>query len=231
MNARPPACDQDQGRSLGTNEGKSVIKKTLAACGVIVAFAAAGCGASSSGTSAGVSGGSSATPTASPTSAPPAWAAALGPGVTVTGSSTATAGDGSPAGVFLSLLKVVKTGNFSQMCASYEPSVQAKCKSTVGSIPAAEAKKALPTYKNIVPSYTASDGAKALVGSTGTACQPHSTPACSSNTKPAAIFDSGKSFSALWKEAVIANNSSQNTYSLIPFIKVNGTWYLYANGM
>jgi hypothetical protein len=193
-----------------------LIKKTfgLAAFGIMVALAA-GCSSGPSGSSA-----------ASPRTTAPAWAKSLGSGVTVTGSSTAKAGDGSPAGVFLSLLKDIRAGKFSPMCAFYQPSLQSKCKSQIGSIPAAEVKSVLPTYKDLVPSYTAFDGDKALVGSTGAVCAAGS---CSTNTNPAALFDSGKSFSTLWQAPADGSNSS--AYALIRLIKVNGTWYLYTTSV
>jgi len=213
------------------------LKKTfrLAACGVMAALAAAGCSSSSSGSSAAAGKGAdsaSATAAASPKATTPAWAKSLGSGVTVTGSSTAKADDGSPAGVLLSLLRAAPTGNISRLCGLYEPSIQSECKSQVSSIPAAELKSFMPTYKGLVPSYTAFDGDKALVGTTGTECAPGSKSSCTTNTNPAAIFDSGRSFSALWQAAVSANsNSNQNKYSLAPLIRVNGTWYLYVTSM
>lgn len=209
-----------------------MIKKTLAACGVIVALSAAGCSASTKSAAAGS--GSNGIPAASPASAPsasapPAWAAALGSGVTVTDARTAKAGDGSPAGVFQALLKSLKAANIAQLCAVYEPSLQAKCKSAESSVSAAELKSVFPAFKDIVPSYTVLNGDKALVGFTGTVCEKGSS-SCSGNTNPAAIFDSGKSFSALWHEITSSDSGqSQNAYSPMPVIKVNGTWYLYTS--
>jgi hypothetical protein len=158
MNVNPLASARDSSRSSRAKDGKSLIKKTfgLAAFGVMVALAA-GCSSGSSGSSA-----------ASPRVTAPAWAKSLGSGVTVTGSSTAKAGDGSPAGV----------------------------------------------------------GDKALVGSTGAVCEAGS---CSTNTNPAALFDSGKSFSTLWQAP--ANGSNSSAYALIPLIRVNGTWYLYTTSV
>lgn len=237
MNVDPLASAKDSSRSSRAKEGKSLIKKTfgLAACGVMAALAAAGCSSGSSGSSAtagkGADPAASATAAASPKAMAPAWAKSLGSGVTVTGSSTAKAGDGSPAGVFLSLLKDVRAGNVSRMCAFYEPSIQSECKSQIGSMPAAELKSFMPTYKDLVPSYTAFDGDKALLGFTGTACSPGSTSSCTTNTNPAALFDSGKSFSTLWQAATADSNSNQSAYSLGPLIRVNGTWYFYTTSM
>jgi hypothetical protein len=200
----------------------------LAACGAIVALMAAGCGTSSTSGSSAATGGSGATVAPSPSSTQPSWVKSLGPGVTVTGSSRATAGDGSPAGVFLTEVKDVESGHFADMCSSFEPSQQATCKSQFGSMPTAEIKADLPTYKNFATTYTAIDGDQALVGSTGSVCYPNTTSKCVTNTDPAAIFDSGKSFATLWNETV---NSKNNSYALIPLIKVNGAWYGYSSSL
>ncbi len=200
----------------------------LAASGVIVALVAAGCGSSSTSGNSAATGGPAATaaPSSPPPNTQPSWVKSLGPGVTVTGSSSATAGDGSPAGVFLTEVKDVQSGRFVDMCSIAEPSQQATCKSQLGSVPAAELKADLPTFKNLAITYTAVDGDKALVGSTGSVCGPSATPKCVTNTDPAAIFDSGKSFATLWNETVNSKNSS---YALIPLIKVNGAWYAYSS--
>ncbi|MCW2929201.1 MAG: hypothetical protein JWM19_163 [Actinomycetia bacterium] len=197
----------------------------LAACGVIVALVAAGCGSSSTSGNSAATGGSDATAAPSPSNTQPAWAKSLGPGVTVTGSSSATAGDGSPAGVFLTAVRDIPSGHFADMCPTVEPSQQAACKSQLGSVPVAGIKAYLPTYKNLATTYTAIDGDKALVGSTGSVCGPSATTKCTTNTDPAAIFDSSKSFATLWNEAM---NSKNNGYGLSPLIKVNGTWYGYS---
>jgi hypothetical protein len=200
----------------------------LAACGAIVALMAAGCGTSStSGNSTATGGpGATAAPSPSPSSTQPSWVKSLGPGVTVTGSSRATAGDGSPAGVFLTEVKDVESGHFADICSLLKPSQQATCKSELGSIPAAELKADMPTFKNLATTYTAIDGDKALVGSTGSMCDPNAKSKCTTNTDPAAIFDSGKSFATLWNQTV---NSKNNSYTLIPLIKVNGAWYGYSS--
>ena len=193
----------------------------LAACGAIVALMAAGCGTSSTGGNSAATGGTAAP---SPSSTQPSWVKSLGPGVTVTGSSRATAGDGSPAGVFLTEVKDAESGHLADMCSVIEPSKQAACKSQLGSVPAAEVKAyANSAYKNLAMTYTAIDGDKALVGSTGSVC---ATSKCVTNTDPAAIFDSGKSFATLWNETV--NPKNIYSYALIPLIKVNGAWYGYA---
>jgi hypothetical protein len=202
----------------------------LAACGVIVALMAAGCGSGSTSGDHAAAGGSTVTATPSPTNTQPAWVKALGSGVTVIDSSSATAGDGSPAGAFLAEVKDVQSGHFVEMCSVVEPPQQAVCKSELGSVSAALLKSEMPTFKNIVIPYTAVDGDEALIGSTGSVCAPNAKPSkCSANTDPAAIFDSGKSFASLWKETVNSGTSNSNAYALNPLIKVNGAWYSYSS--
>lgn len=165
----------------------------------------------------------------SPTNTQPAWVKALGPEVTVIDSSSATADDGSPAGTFLTVVKDMQSGHFVEMCSVIEPSQQASCKSELGSVSAAFLKSEMPTFKNTVTPYTAVDGDEALVGSTGSVCAPNANPSkCSTNTDPAAIFDSGKSFASLWKQTVNSGTSNSNAYALNPLIKVNGVWYGYS---
>jgi hypothetical protein len=205
-----------------------LIKKAcgLAACGVVIALAATGCSAGSSGSSATVVKGTgpAALPTAaaSPTAAAPAWATTLGPGVTVTDSSAARAGDNSPAGVFLRAIKAARAGSASQMCATYEPSFQATCRSETMSMSVADFKSGMPTVNDRVPSYTAVFGGLALLGATGTVCVAGS---CLTNSDPAAIFDSGRSFRSLWLVPTNGSSSNQAAYALARFIEVNGTWY------
>ena len=56
---------------------------------------------------------------------------------------------------------------------------------------------------------------------TGTFC---AAGTCSTNSDPAALFSSGKTFSALWSSA---NTQNQGVYSLAACIKVGGKWYIY----
>ena len=108
----------------------------------------------------------------------------------------------------------------SKACAAFEPSVVAKCQTDVSGAPASDD----PTYKDFHTGYVAADGDQALVGATGTFCEPTGKPACSSNSDPAAILSSGKPFATLWSEAVAAQGSNSNSYSLAPCTKVNGSW-------
>lgn len=174
----------------------------------LLAGAVAACGSGGSGGSA--------------PSAAPSWAKALGAGVTVT-SGNASPGDGSPGGSLLGALTSAEAGDFTKFCSYLPPSQQNDCNSTLSGVPAASLKTAMPTYKNVVVTYTAIDGNEALVGVTGTICDPNQTPSCISNSDPAAFFDSGKPFPTLWSES-IANSSS---YTPAPMTKVNGKWYIY----
>lgn len=197
----------------------------LAACGVIVAAAATGCGAGSAG-------GSGATRGSGPSAAytPPAWAKHLGAGVTVTDARAMAADPRSPAGVVLAEMSDLKAGKFADICSFNEPSDQSYCKEAMKQATASETKSAVPAIKNFTVTYTAVDGTKALVGATGTICDHSGKSNCTTNTDPAALFDSGKSFAALWKQATTASNSNNSAYGLNQLVKVNGTWYEYSGG-
>lgn len=200
------------------------IRIGLAACSVaalaIVAVAGCGSGGSTGSTGSAGSGGSSA-------SATPSWAKALGAGVTVVPPGSMATASGSPGAVLEGVVADVQSGAYSKLCSLYQPSLQSQCNSSFASAPASALATAMPTFKNFAVTYTAIDGDKALVGQTGTFCNPGSPASCFTNTDPAAIFKSGKSFAAQWSAAVAASSS---TYSLAPTVKVNGTWYLYSSG-
>jgi hypothetical protein len=121
----------------------------------------------------------------------------------------------------------MQAGSYAKICDYLQPSQQSRCTSEFGSAQASAIATAMPTFKNLRVSYTAIDGAKALVGMTGTICSPDQTPSCVTNGDPAAIFDSGKPFSAIWGESVSAASSA---YSLTPMIEFDGKWYGYSSG-
>jgi hypothetical protein len=114
----------------------------------------------------------------------------------------------------------IKARNYKGICQYYEPSQQSTCEEMSQAL--GSALKSLGTIK---PSYTVIDGAQALVGATGTVCD-SSTNKCSTNNDPAAILDSGKSFSQLWKLA----GASSDAYAPIPVVKLNGKWYGATSG-
>jgi hypothetical protein len=153
-------------------------------------------------------------------SAPP-WASALGSGVTVTAPAQVSPGNGSPGAAIEGVFAAISAKNYPAECSYVEPSKQAACKSGAASLSSSTA----PSFKNAGIGYVATDGDKALVGTTGRFCIPDQTPECYTNNDPAAIFSSKKPFSTLWTDA--NKNSTTNVYSLAPCIEIGGKWYLY----
>jgi len=181
--------------------------------GALTAVALAATGCSSGGGSAG--------------SSQPSWAKSLGSGVTIIPPGDASPGNATPAGVMAGVVKAITTGPFIDFCKYEQPSEQSSCRSEFGKVAQASVASQLPTFKNFALGYSAIDGTKALVGITGTICVPNQKPSCYTNKDPAAVFDSGKTFATLWKEALAA---PANVYSLSPAIEVNGDWYAYTAG-
>jgi hypothetical protein len=159
-------------------------------------------------------------------SSQPSWASSLGSNVTIIAPGTASPGNGSPPAVMEGVVKAITVGPITDFCNYEQPSELSSCKSTFGQVTKAEVASQLPTFKNFGLGYTAIDGTKALIGTTGTICVPNQKPSCYSNNDPAAIFDSGKPFATLWSESVA---SKTNVYSLSPLIEVNGKWYAYTS--
>ena len=155
----------------------------------------------------------------------PSWAKALGSGVTVTPPGNTSPDNNTPADVLTGLVDAIKAGNYKGICQYYEPSQQSKCDSSIAGAPPASLASAFASFKTIKPTYTVTDGDQALVGATGKVCDP-STGKCSTNNDPAAVLDSGKSFSALWQEA---NAASSDVYAPVPMIKLSGKWYGYTS--
>lgn len=198
------------------------LKIGLAACGAIavVAGAVAGCGSSGSGTPGGSAGGSVAA------SAKPSWASALGSGVTIDAPESVSPGNGSPQAVVAGIAAAENSGNYTSVCQYYVPSTQSQCTSqisaAVSASPSAVA-SAVGHATNFGIGYTVIHGTEALVGTTGKFC---ASGSCFTNTDPAAIFFTGKSFTDLWSDA--SNDDSSNTYSLAPCTEVDGKWYVYS---
>lgn len=221
----------------------------LAACGVIAALAVSVAGCASGGsstpstagatpnTSVGASTASSGTaaPAAAGGGATPSWAAALGSGVTVVPPTSASPGLGSPEAAVTGDVQNIESGQYLADCAYVQPAQQSECKTSISGVVASLGPSALAsaagTATNFAIGYTAIDGTEALVGTTGTFCSSGSgsSPSCFTNTDPAAIFSSGKSFATLWTEANSAENSSSD-YSLAPCVEVGGKWYLDDQG-
>jgi hypothetical protein len=83
-----------------------------------------------------------------------------------------------PGGSLLGALTGAEAADFSKFCSYFPPSDQDNCNSTYSGLPAASLKTAMPTYKNVVVTYTAIDGDEALVNVIGTICDPNQTPSC-----------------------------------------------------
>lgn len=126
-----------------------------------------------------------------------------------------------------SAIAAIEAGSYAKICDYLRPSQQSKCRAALGSVQASAVATAMPTFKNLAVSYTATDGARALVGMTGTICSLDQKPSCVTNSDPAAIFDNGKTFRELWTETIA---SAAGAYSLTPMIELNGKWYGYAAG-
>jgi hypothetical protein len=173
---------------------------------LIAAIALAGCSSGGSG------------------SAAPSWAKALGAGATVYPPQSEVPGHSQPGQAIMGELAALKAKNLAGACAYMDPQALATCKSEASQVPPSMDSQ-LPYFTNAALGYVVVDGAKALVGTTGTFCSPGNTPKCFTNTKPAAIFSAGdKSFSQLWSDAV--GDNSTNTYTLAPVVLVSGRWYV-----
>jgi hypothetical protein len=193
----------------------------LAVCALAGLTAVAGC----TGPSASTQAASAERPEAS-------WAAALGSGLTVDSPGSASPGNDSPQGVMIGVATDYSTGQFADLCTYDPPSQQSGCLSSwMGSpSPGDEVDLAqMPTGKNVKPGYTAIDGSQALVSFTGTVCVLKDSPSCFTNHDPAAILDSGKSFSQLWWQRIRLPPTDGNFYSLSPAVKVHGKWYATAD--
>ena len=153
-------------------------------------------------------------------SSQPSWAAGLGSGVTVTGPASVSPGNGSPGAAVQGLITALNAKKYSDECGYLQPSSQDNCKAESGQLSTSNA----PYATNTGIGYVAVHGSQALVGTTGTYCSPGSSPECYTNSDPAAVFSSGKSFSTLWTEA--NQNSNTNSYTLAPCVEVNGKWYI-----
>jgi hypothetical protein len=171
------------------------------------------------------------TPAATHTPAPvvdhaqPAWVKDLGAGVVVHVPAKATAGHSSAGAAIERLAQAFTARHPLRACGYYVPAIQSLCHHRFAGAPASS----MPTVKSFAIGFVAVRGRKALVGTTGTSCLPVGQPACVSNTNPAAVFESGKSFSALWTESIAAANSPVNYYSLVPCVRIGGRWYVFAS--
>lgn len=174
------------------------------------------------------------TPSAAPsasTSAPaagnqPVWVQALGANVVVMAPTAAVPGHASPGAAVSGYIDALDAAKLTTACLYDPPSAQADCRAAM----AQATTDSQPTMTGFALGYVAIDGSRALVGTTGTFCSPNETPECSSNSDPAAIFSTAKSFATLWAESVAADSSPAVTYSLAPCVKVGSRWYIYNPG-
>jgi hypothetical protein len=172
---------------------------------VVCALAAAGCGG-----------------TAAPSG--PSWAASLGPNVTIVSPRSAEGGTNSPGALVKSYVTVANSGKISGLCQFVEPAGTSACDKALAA--ASGSNGALLSHFAL--GYVAIDGDRAVVGLTGTNCNPTEKPTCSTNRDPAALFSSGRSFAALYAQAVASQNpdTANNDYSLAPCVRVDGKWYI-----
>jgi hypothetical protein len=178
-------------------------------------FAAAGALVALAGAAAGCGGGGSSTPS---------WAAGLGAGVTVSAPKAQSPGHSSPGAVVQSYIYLADGPSLVAVCADLEPVVQAPCQKDLTGHSSGGA-----SLTNFALGYVAVKGDQALVGITGTDCEPGETPKCATNSDPAALLSSGKSFATLYSESVATRTSTSdaNVYSPAPCIKVGSSWYVY----
>jgi hypothetical protein len=187
-------------------------RAALAACALALLAAVAGC----------TSGGGQPSSAGSPGS----WASSLGSGVTVDPPGSAAPGNDSPQGVMMGVAAAYSTDRYTDLCRYEPPGAQSGCLAAWSGTPGDRVDLSeLPFGRNIKPGYTAIDGDKALIGYTGSVCELKRLPSCITNNDPAAILDSGKSFSALWTQTL--TSYSEADYSLSPAVKINGQWYAY----
>jgi hypothetical protein len=154
----------------------------------------------------------------------PAWAKALGRGVTLTPPGPVAPGRGSPGATVRGYIAVFRAKDFPAVCdfivPDSQPVLQANCKSSF----ARKLPGHVPVIRNFTLGYVAVDGDRALVGMLGTFCSPGHRPACYANHDPAAILSSGKPFGTLWTETLSHHGTS---YSLAPCERAGGKWYIY----
>jgi hypothetical protein len=156
---------------------------------------------------------------------PPAWANRLGPGVSVLAPAPQPPGHSSPGTAVEGLLNALNSGKLVKACPYYQPAAQAACRTGLATATVAPGSVA----KNVGLGYIAIDGDRALVGLTGTFCQPGGSPKCITNHDPAAIFSSTVTFAHLWVQQVVLSNSPKLVYSLQPCVKVGRRWYVYSS--
>ena len=168
--------------------------------------------------------GSASAPSAQ-TSTQPDWVKGLGPGITVIAPAATAPGHNSPGAAVHGEANAFNAKKPERACSYTPPSTQDQCRALAAKVPAGGS---TPYIVGFAVGYVVIHRDKALVGSTGTFCEPNATPTCVPNHNPAAIFSTAKPFAVLWAESVAAGNSTANSYSLAPCIKVGRRWYVDA---
>jgi hypothetical protein len=130
--------------------------------------------------------------------------------------SDAAGNNYSPGAVIHSYIDELNAGRFSVLCSLVEPAAQPSCTKAVAGATSNGAK-----FTNFKLGYMAIKGDQALVGVTGTNCNPTQKPTCTTNSDPAALFSSGASFATLFRQGLASQNPSDttNSYSLAPCLK------------
>lgn len=161
--------------------------------------------------------------------AQPSWAKSLGPGVTVESPAAAKPGNGSPGAVTVGMINALTTGKMKMICRYYQPSLRADCRTFAAGMPTMP-REDRPEVKDFKLGYVAIKGNRALVGATGMFCEADQHPKCQPNNDPAAVFSSGKSFSADWAAAMASDDTSHKfSYALAPCVRVGGRWYVFSD--
>lgn len=155
-----------------------------------------------------------------PGSTSPAWTGSLGAGVVV---EPPSAGVGTDA--IYGYITNLHPQDAPASCQYVVPSSRSACESVLNSS-SQNGKFVEVSYQSIDTGYAAIDGSEALVVldyaelCLQVVINQNFLP---DNNDPAALLDSGKSFTALWAEATAGTD---NEIKLIPLMKVNGTWYV-----
>jgi hypothetical protein len=156
-------------------------------------------------------------------SGPPAWMQRIGSGVSIAAPPGGQLGEATPGAAVEGMMTALNAGKPAQACSFLLPAAQAQCSQAVSAAPAGS----IPTVRGMAIGYVAVDGARALVGTTGTYCAPSDSvggSSCFANRDPAAIFSTARPFGDLWSETIEAEND-RPAYSLTPCEKVSGKWY------
>jgi hypothetical protein len=127
--------------------------------------------------------------------------------------------------VVQSYIDALNGGNLRSLCPLIEPAGQATCRQALSGAASGNG----TSFSHFALGYVVIDGDRALVGLTGTYCNPGEKPRCTTNSDPAALFSApGSTFDTLYTTAVAAQSPSttDNSYSLAPCTMVGGRWYL-----